>query len=1230
MPILRLTQTVTRPDAYRIEFALEGDGPRLTAGADFEYALSRRAHEQIRWYIEEYAKDSFNPDTRLAREVERQLGVIGTVFFRTVFEANRDTQRLWDRILDRLQDVRLEIETTVQDATALPWELLRDPTTDVPLALRAEAFVRVQQQTALKPNLPRPSESADAPIRVLLVICRPDQGDDVPFRSVASRLVKLTADRSEFALSVLRPPTWAELGRVVRAAKQRGEPFHVVHFDGHGIYQERDQIRTAFGTHQYSDQRPGKHGYLAFEHPGKPGNLEPVSGTMIGSLLREADVPVLLLNACRSAHAESAAADETSPPEPAVAPPAATPHEHVRAFGSLAQEVMDAGVAGVLAMRYNVYVVTAVQYVAELYRELVQGCTLGAAATRARKYLADQPQREINGRSLELQDWLVPVIYEAAPIQLFARKAAGPLLTLSGQNIDAAATPAAGGLLPATLPAAPDVGFIGRDETLLALDRACDEHAIVLLHALAGNGKTTAAAEFARWYALTGGTDVVLWTSFEGSPKTLDSVLGAVESAFAATFQHSGIEWLSLSAAARRQLTLDIFRQVRVLWIWDNVEPIAGFPDGAISAWSAAEQRELADFLRAARETKARFVLTSRRDERAWLGELPRRIIMPRMRLADRVAMLRAMANNHGVRVFDPAPWRPLLDYSLGNPLTLTVLIGQALRQGLHEGALAEKKLKKFVEQLRQGEAQLDDDESQGRAKSLSASLNYGFSESFSEDERRQLALLHLFQGFVDVKALLLMGNANAEWGLPALHGLTRESGIALLDRAAAVGLLTSHGDGYYAMHPALPWYFKSMFERYWGSLEGDSENPQQDKSSAPAGNPRRAFVEAMGGLGDFYHNQYINGNTGVIGVLQVEESNLLYARHMAIAYCWHSSITSTMQGLRNLYEQTGRYGAWVHLVNEIVPLFVDPATDGPLPGREDQWSMVTHYRVHLAQEARAWSEAERLQKAQVAWSRAQSAAMLEIEPEALDALQRHMLRTLAVVLLQLAQIQMKLVQPECVTSIEEVLLIVRRIGDRAMEDVAAFNLGHAYKDISAIKDLNKAEQWYSRSLELTHQNDEFGQAKCFGQLGLVAYERFRELRQTEQPDHNELLKYLNSALKYYYQALELTPANAPNELATSHNQLGSIYNAVGDFDRALQNYRAAVRYFELASNIYGAGTTRRNIASTFAQHRRFTEALLYAEEALRNLESCGSGAASDVKITKQLIAYILAAMQGT
>jgi hypothetical protein len=123
-------------------------------------------------------------------------------------------------------------------------------------------------------------------------------------RSVASRLLKgLSAEARElFQLDVLRPPTFEQLNRILRAANSAGRPYHVVHFDGHGVYAAGDLPGGPFTPHSFADARPGRHGYLAFENPALPDNLELVDGPRLGALLVEAHAPVLVLNACRSAH----------------------------------------------------------------------------------------------------------------------------------------------------------------------------------------------------------------------------------------------------------------------------------------------------------------------------------------------------------------------------------------------------------------------------------------------------------------------------------------------------------------------------------------------------------------------------------------------------------------------------------------------------------------------------------------------------------------------------------------------------------------------------------------------------------------------------------------------------------------------------------------------------------------------------------------------------------------
>jgi hypothetical protein len=212
---------------------------------------------------------------------------------------------------------------------------------------------------------------------------------------------------------------------------------------------------------------------------------------------------------------------------------------------------------------------------------------------------------------------------------------------------------------------------------------------------------------------------------------------------------------LALSETERRQCALAVLRQRPLLWIWDNVEPITGFPTGTDTAWSKQEQVDLASFLRALRETKAKVLLTSRRDESGWLGDFPLLVQVPPMPLRERQQLAEALIalRSGDVRTLLPA-LEPLIEFSQGNPLTLTVLVSQALKKRIS----GETQTKAWVGQLRIDEKAFEDDAEQGRSRSLGASLVYGFENAFDETERRQLALLHLFQDGVNAVVLVQMG----------------------------------------------------------------------------------------------------------------------------------------------------------------------------------------------------------------------------------------------------------------------------------------------------------------------------------------------------------------------------------------------------------------------------------------------------------------------------------------
>jgi hypothetical protein len=702
MAILRITQTDRGQNQYRVELAVEGDGrPRYTATSHFQFALSPQQQENLRWYLEDFLQYELELEAKKGEQIEQQMAEIGLQLFRDVFHSSEDARDLWATLRDRINDTRIEIVTEVSEAATIPWELIRDPKTDTPLALRASTFVRTHPTAGQRPKVP---QTPSGPVRILLIICRTGGRQDEKFGSVANHLIKVFDENAARAvqLDVLRPPTFEQLGRVLRSAKAKGQPYHIVHFDGHGVYAEMVEpgasanIVYKLSPLVLSGLRTGAHGYLLFENPAIPENTQMVDGSTLGNLLVETDVPVLVLNACRSAHAEPPSVSVTVGEEPQ--PKLPDPHASVRAFGSLAQEVMDNGVAAVVAMRYNVYVNTAAQFVGDLYTQLTQGLTLGEAVTLGRKQLRDQPLRAIASDPYPLQDWSVPVVYEAAPIPLFSKPSGKP-------KIFVANTVPGRGKLDTDLPPRPDTGFFGRDETLLSLDRTFDNQSIVLLNGDAGSGKTATAAEFARWYAQTGGVvGWVLFTSF-AQHLPLTRVLDKLGQAFADTLEELEVQWQNLRNTQQRDVALQLLKQVPVIWIWDNLETVAGLTNTRESLWSPEEQLELVNFLRAARDTKAKFLLASRNDEREWLGELPARLTMLPMPMQERVLLARAIAQKQGQRLNPIQNWQRLLELTRGNPATLIEWVGQAVRDGLK----TKEEIEGFIAQLCKGNNNLDD-----------------------------------------------------------------------------------------------------------------------------------------------------------------------------------------------------------------------------------------------------------------------------------------------------------------------------------------------------------------------------------------------------------------------------------------------------------------------------------------------------------------------------------------
>jgi hypothetical protein len=123
------------------------------------------------------------------------------------------------------------------------------------------------------------------------------------------------------------------------------------------------------------------------------------------------------------------------------------------------------------------------------------------------------------------------------------------------------------------------------------------------------------------------------------------------------------------------------------------------------------------------------------------------------MPMRERIQLAGAIAERYGERLADLPDMRPLLAYSMGNPLTILVIVGQALRDGIG----TEEALTAYVSRLKSSEAAFANEEEEGRTKSIGSSLSYGFKYGFDEDERKVLAILHVFQDTVEARWLSRM-----------------------------------------------------------------------------------------------------------------------------------------------------------------------------------------------------------------------------------------------------------------------------------------------------------------------------------------------------------------------------------------------------------------------------------------------------------------------------------------
>ncbi|HEY2737050.1 MAG TPA: CHAT domain-containing protein, partial [Thermoanaerobaculia bacterium] len=429
--------------------------------------------DDLRWYLESYSLWPVGVFQDRAESIKKKLPTWGEDLFKAALgdEETREALSKWQNAKDADRRFSVQVDSdlpkgapentqaTAREAAtellSLPWELLHDG--DAWLFQGRDA-VRVRRR--LPNRKEQPARPTALPIRILAVSPRPEKAGYFDHRSSAKPLTEAVEGLGALArLTVLQPPTYAELEKALQDAASRKEPFDVVHFDGHGIY-DRQQGLGGLCFEALDGERPD-------ERP-----LDLVYADRLAGLFRKHRIPLVFLDACQTAVE-------------------ATP------TASVAAKLLDEGVTSVVAMSHSVLVETARRFVAAFYAELARGARVGRAMLAGQQALFDDARRgKIMGAGeLRLQDWFVPVLYQEEQDPQLVTKIPPQQI----QQFEAEKRRLSLGALPES----PPHDFQGRSRELLALERLLHREQWAVVRGTGGQGKTTLATELSRWLTRT-------------------------------------------------------------------------------------------------------------------------------------------------------------------------------------------------------------------------------------------------------------------------------------------------------------------------------------------------------------------------------------------------------------------------------------------------------------------------------------------------------------------------------------------------------------------------------------------------------------------------------------------------------------------------------------------------------------------------------------------------------
>ena len=1074
-------------DSIQLSWQPKQAAPRFAPAIPFEHPFDTKALSDLRWYLEGYLSYPYGIYPDDAVKIEQKFQIWGQQLFDLVFSRTQEAREFFQEATrEGLEQCEIAIASDNPAVLNLPWELLYSSKHQFLAPLLAGIYRRVGNAHQAAVQ----TEIGEMPqdkLNILLVIARPYGEQDVAFKTIARPMLEaLKPIRQQVNLKVLRPPSFQEFERELNANKGF---YHIVHFDGHGTVNANGQGELVFEF---------------FEHP------HPIKANRIAQKLADCRVPVFVLNACKSAQ------------------------EGEEKLSSVAAQLIISGAKGVVAMVYSVYAEAAKQFMGGLYGELARGASLAEAVTAARRMVLNQPLRPSPKGNLPLQDWLVPVLYQQETYTPFTL-AVNPKSKIPNPESK---------IEMVDLPEEGAYGFIGRDYDSLRLERAFRKNHVGLLKGMGGVGKTELVCGFARWLDETQGrTGGIFFTSFEHGAG-LSHVVNQIGRAL---WDDS---FSQLMPEQQQVMVLEYLRTHPCLLIWDNFEPVAGFPTGNEPLLSDAERDNLKQFLKNLRGGKSWVLITSRREE-SWLDCNYKPLHLKGLSGQDVEEFAAKILQRVGVdRRELPPEYLDLLKLLGGHPLSLRVILPHLKTQSPTQ----------LIEALQQGLDTFQGAEEEGRDKSLYVSLDYSFAK-LSDRTRQHLLFLAFFSERVYTYWLgIFLSNPNSDFA-QAYRAVLGENVQAtdwqqILTEAAEAGILEHLGGEFYKFHPALPWYLRQRLA--------------EKNSQATIWEFENFLMIFYAAFAEYYGERLISNPESTSHMLRVEEPNFLQNLRLAEKHQDWRKAQSILTVLGEVYERWGHKPKFKSLRQRALNQVGINLAEAKAKGLNafDFWM---YLRNNEANEAWAINDLER---ARTIYQEILDELVALNNPSVNDGI--------ATLNNNLGNIAMEMRDFEVATVYYQKALSIRK----EAEDL--YKAAGIYHNLGRIAQLQRrfeeAIDHYQKALKIYKDaGDVYKVADAYHQLGDVAQEQRR---------YEKAITYSQEALKIYKDLGHLHKA------AAEYHLLGNATYVQGRRKEAINYYKKALKIYEDAEDWYNAADEYLQLGTVAQEEQQFDDAAAYYQKA--------------------------------